>query len=283
MKNTLVAWKGREKQGRSISHKAHFIYQQVDPCFHPVLQPWVKALMPTGILLTLASETCKCLDVERMTGRRGDGWEEETGFTAITNSHWFNVELITPLACWAQPLACRVSEPVVISQTKAYCRVSKLDWAPNSQICWVLLKIGHQHGAMCKIGTMKQMRNGVLWKECMNSFTISIFEGFFSHLLNDWGDAVGKHHSWQHSQVGKGFGPQTFLQCQQAPFLPPEMLCTVSPFSFPQQLLFFHFTQIFLYYWAEDHLLWGYDRINTALHNAHIISVSSPQLMSIFH
>lgn len=36
------------------------------------------------------------------------------------------------------------------------------------------------------------------------------------------------------SQVGKGFGAQTFLQCQQAPFLPPEMLCTVSPFSFPE-------------------------------------------------
>lgn len=45
---------------------------------------------------------------------------------------------------------------------------------------------------------------------------------------------------------------------------------------------FFHFTQIFLYYWAEDHLLWGYDRINTALHNAHTISVSSPQLMVYF-
>lgn len=50
----------------------------------------------------------------------------------------------------------------------------------------------------------------------------------------------------------------------------------------PRISSFLHFTQIFLYCWAENHLLWGSDRINKALHNAHIISVSSPQLMVYF-
>lgn len=80
---------------------------------------------------------------------------------------------------------------------------------------------------------------------------------------------------------GEGFGATDIPPVPTSPTPPTKDALHCVTLQLPPTS-FFHFTQIFLYYWAENHLLWGYDRINTALHNAHIISVSSLQLMVYF-